>query len=156
MPYFSIIFFSSSFNFADKYCSQLCLLRITEQYRDVFYQSFHGGSTWCDSQGQDLLTSGQIKSSKAFPSVCKKLKIPPLKYPKKLNQFHRLCKTRILLVCFIIFQTLFSKGIVTFVGPLSQCWVLLLMKVNSLPKTGLAHYHHCVQRQETLQVHNLK
>ena len=35
--------------------------------------------------------------------------IPPLKYVEKLKQFRGLCKNRILLVRFIIFQTLFEK-----------------------------------------------
>ena len=62
---------------------------------------------------------------------------PPLKYLEKLNQFHGLCKNRIPLVRFIIFQTLFSKGILTFVGPWRQCRVSLLTMVNGLPKNWI-------------------
>ena len=61
-----------------------------------------------------------------FLSMRKVRWIPPLKYLKKLKQFRGLCKNRMLLVRFIIFQTLFSKGILIFVGVWRQCRVSLL------------------------------
>ena len=72
-----------------------------------------------------------------FLSMRKARWIPPLKYLEKLKQFRGLCKNRIPLVRFIIFQTLFSKGILTFVGPWRQCRVSLLTMVNGLPKNWI-------------------
>ena len=67
---------------------------------------------------------------------------PLLKYLKKLKQFRGSCKNRILLVRFIIFQTQFSKGILTFVGPWRQCRVSLLTMVNGLPKNWIGTLHN--------------
>ena len=63
-------------------------------------------------------------------SVCEKL-------DGFLHLNHDLDKIKILLVRFIIFQTLFSKGILTFVGPWRQCRVSLLTMVNGLPKSWI-------------------
>ena len=69
-----------------------------------------------------------------FPQYAKSSMDSSTKIPGKLKQFRELCKNRTLLVRFIIFQILFSKGILTFVGPWRQCRVSYLTMVNGLPK----------------------
>ena len=72
-----------------------------------------------------------------FPQYAKSSMDSSTKIPRKLKQFRGLCNNRILQVRSIIFQTLFSKGILTFVGPWRQCRVSLLTMVNGLPKNWI-------------------
>ena len=82
-------FFNSSLNFAGKDCSQLCLLRITVQYRDDFYQSFRERSTWRDSQCQDRLTSNRAK---LFPQYTKRSKDSSTRIAKRIKTVSRVMR----------------------------------------------------------------
>ena len=72
---------------------------------------------------------------------------------KKRKQFRGLWKNRVLLVRLLYFKLCFQKE---FSPLLTQCRVSLLMMVNGCRKIGSVHYYHCVQKWETLQIHNLK
>ena len=72
-----------------------------------------------------------------FPKYAKSSMDSSTKIPRKIKTVRGLCNNRILQVRSIIFQTLFSKGILTFVGPWRQCRVPLLTMVNGLPKNWI-------------------
>ena len=72
-----------------------------------------------------------------FPQYAKSSMDSSTKILRKLKQFRELCKNRTLLVRFVIFQILFSKGTLTFVGPWRKCRVSWLTMVNGLPKNWI-------------------
>ena len=72
-----------------------------------------------------------------FPQYAKSSMDSSTKIPKKIKTVSWVMQKSNTRVRFIIFQTQFSKGILTFVGPWRQCRVSLLTMVNGLPKNWI-------------------